>query len=249
MNPINSQSRQPATRHDLPVHAVPLAATAALLALPVSVEASIVYSGPQNIQASWGYDGFSTKNLDLDGDAVNDFDIRGFSSGSWYVGAAIFRGLGANQAARNGSNQLKRLASGAQIPGTLGFAGGFLDLARDNAPATTGGSLFSQIQGSWPEGSTGFAALSFDISGQKHFGWIRLRWNTDTGTTFPRSITAIDWAYEDIAGSKLVAGQTSAVPEASTGLAVLALGGASLAAWRRGRKSAPASGAAVPAQA
>ena len=193
MNPTDTQSRQPATRHDLPVHAVPLAAPAALLALPVSVEASIVYSGPQNIQASWGYYGFSTKNLDLDGDAVNDFDIGGFSSGSWLVGAALFRGLGTNQAALNGSNQLKRLASGAQIPGTLGFVGGFLDLARDDNPFN--GSSFVENRGTWPEGATGFAAVSFDISGQKHFGWIRLRWNTDTGTTFPRSITAVDWAY------------------------------------------------------
>ena len=90
------------------------------------------------------------------------------------------------------------------------------------------GEGVTQSHGDWAEdGQTKYCAVSFDKeSGGKVYGWIKIeRLSRSSGKI-------IDWAYED-SGNPIVAGNTGPVPEPATGLALLALGAAGIAAYRR----------------
>ena len=78
------------------------------------------------------------------------------------------------------------------------------------------------------DGTTGFLGLRFAISGNTHYGWARFTY--DDATT--GNITLHDFAYENVAGTNILAGAGS-VPEVSTGL--LALAGLAGATLRRRR--------------
>jgi hypothetical protein len=73
------------------------------------------------------------------------------------------------------------------------------------------------------------------------YGWIRLKWDADGVTSYPNSITALDWALED-SGAAILAGDTgpaAAVPEpGALSMAVLAAGAAGILAWRKRRAAA-----------
>ena len=229
-----------------------VATLGATFALPVQTEAAVIYHGTTPVTVSWlgGSSSllhprgplnpqrptddqgrlvrnFQLGNLGINlnpptdalGDNINDFNIGGSSSGFGSTGNAHLQGLLANQAIKNGSNQLKRLNFGDTIPGAAPFAGGILNLR---------GVTFLGQTGSWNKSVTGVAGVKFDIGGLNHYGWIRLVWKDTVGNpNIPNSITAIDWAYNDIPDAPIV------IPEASTGLSLLATAGAALSLWRR----------------
>lgn len=79
----------------------------------------------------------------------------------------------------------------------------------------------------------GFKASNGDL------GWVRL---TDTGTAghVPTSVTLVDYAYNNVAGGSIYAGEGILTPEpGSMGLSLLALGAAGVVALRRRRKLVP----------
>ena len=84
---------------------------------------------------------------------------------------------------------------------------------------------FTSYNGSWTQdGQASYVGVSFDKeAGGKVYGWIKIERLTRA------SGKIIDWAYEDD-GTKIPAG---ALPEPATGLALLALGAAGIAAYRR----------------
>lgn len=74
----------------------------------------------------------------------------------------------------------------------------------------------------------GYIGLSFPIEiGSEYFAWIRVDIDNEAGTFFIK-----DWAYEDVAGVGIIAGE---IPEPGT-LGLLAAGAAGLAMHRRRRQ-------------
>ncbi|MCU1235913.1 MAG: hypothetical protein JWP63_3880 [Candidatus Solibacter sp.] len=133
--------------------------------------------------------------------------------------------MAASAFARN----VTKLASGAAISGGQIFANwGFPLLRRKNNFSFTGQFLNS---------ATGFAGIRFNQGGNPYYGWIRLHATIGPGNAV--TTTAIDWAYNDVTGQSIKAGEgvPSAAPEPSTiSMALLAAGSAGVLAWRKRRK-------------
>ena len=103
------------------------------------------------------------------------------------------------------------LAAGALIDGALTFSGG---------------GFYGGVD--IPVGNTGYLGFQFDPDGvpgaQTFFGWVQVT----VGDNGSGNGNVIDWAYEDTGASI----QAGTVPEPSS-LALLALGAAGVATWRR----------------
>jgi hypothetical protein len=87
---------------------------------------------------------------------------------------------------------------------------------------------------------TGYFGVRFDPAGGPNYkyGWVHVD-NVDNVDPKYESYHVNGWAYENVAGVPILAGQTSGgappVPEAST-LVLFAAGAAGILAWRRRRR-------------
>jgi hypothetical protein len=242
-----------------------VAATAALVTAN-RASAEVVHSGLQRI--SFGQGG--PIEIDLDGDGTNDFRFRAdqttnvtnsttSSSGSssyttLYGGnqqqALMAVPLGGNFiATTSGSSHAADVPNGSFI-GNAGTNSPFTNYAANSqvvlasflrtfVSTTTDAPPFGNADsqfGNFDSGS-GLLGVQFDIDGEDHFGWIRF----ESGSDYGASGTIVEWAFENVAGAGLNAGQTTggtpAVPEPGTiglmGLGALALG---VSAARRRRE-------------
>jgi MYXO-CTERM domain-containing protein len=218
------------------------AAAGSALALANSAEAAIIYSGVRDITASIasGTRTSATEFIDINGKGngfvlfAQDFVCNNCRPPfeRWEVGL-IPGNSGGRQilAAGAGADSVRRLVSGALISSGASYFGIPYDVRRREVILNKPPSTYTR--GDWPDASnTGFAGIRFTEGGQPHYGWIRLKFSEQAG--FPDSITAIDWAYNDVAGAPIRAGQTSSVPEpGGKALALLAAGSVGLLAWRR----------------
>jgi MYXO-CTERM domain-containing protein len=206
------------------------------LALATNANAGIIYSGIQNVTASRPAGaGLSVAPFAVGGvpwrlSATNSFGSR--------RSTAIAR---LHEIPGNGEGfmftgpfNVKKLASGAVISAGQSFANrSFPLLRRKNLASYTGQFLNSSV---------GFAGIEFNLGGVTHYGWIRLHVDIGPGNNSVTA-TAIDWAYNDVAGQAIHAGEgtTSPTPEPSTAsMALLAAGSAGVLAWRRRRKQVAA---------
>lgn len=222
--------------------------TAALLGsvftLPVGVDAGVVYSGVQNLTVSLAPGDrvasigtltatrSETLPLDLDGNLVDDFQITlrqdQFGGGGFGQGRVWFDGLVAGN-------------------GIAAAEGGFpVRVTSSNIGASVGDWRGAKLLHSFDKGGNyGFVADSPFILGVRfkdgadtHYGWIRLL--IESGAQgFPVSVKAVDWAWNDVAGALT---HIAPVPEANSGLVLLAAGGTGLAAWRLRRRQVPVAG-------
>lgn len=184
-------------------------AGSALLAVPGSATAGIVYSGVVDLTAG----PTQTLNLDLDGGG-NDFS---FSVGSAGLNSNIWANVG-------GSNRfntsLTPLAAGAPIT-----------LANTTSSSTAlmkSSSGPPSYSGPWANTSSGYLGLKFTTSGQTYLGWADI--SIDRATP---SLTLHSYAYNDTPNTSIAAGQ---VPEPSS-LALFAAGAVGILALRKRRKA------------
>jgi MYXO-CTERM domain-containing protein len=208
------------------------AAIGSALALATNANADIVYSGYQGIT-------FPAKSL-----------------ASWVVflnvGGARFTMDLYNQTFHNGFGVIQywQAFSGLAVPpasvGSLMLApsGPYNTARRLNVGAViSSGAVFGKTgllrmefqgnaYGQWMPGQPGIAGIRFLSSDGYHYGWIRFLL-TDNQFGVPNDITAIDWAYQTVAGDPVNAGATPE-PDGKP-LALLALGAAGILAWRRRR--------------
>ncbi len=225
------------------------AAAGAALALAPSADAAIQYSGPQNLSVAG--EGTATINMNLLGD--DEFKLRLLSDeGEFSIKLIPFSSNNTqwlNHIATTGTfqpNIAKRLAAGNSING-----GAQAWAALDFGLLRNGDSVLGSFLGainpaswSWPGGTmnatgAGFLGVRFNISGNTHYGWIRVGISNDAGG-IPVALTVYDWAYNDVAGEGITAGQTIPEPSPAAGLALLAAGAAGVATWRRRKQPAKA---------
>jgi hypothetical protein len=202
------------------------------LALATNANAGIIYSGHQNITVS-----------SPAGAGPGSFAAFTVGGSPWHVRADNFAAgtirntatarlerMLAGETFMNASSSAinaKKLASGAIISAGQAFFGGAggPDLRRKN-----NANLYGQFLNS----SIGFVGIKFKVSGSDHFGWIRVHANI--GPSNAVTTTVLDWAYNDVAGASITAGEGIAPEPSTMSMGILAAGAAGVLAWRRRRK-------------
>ena len=194
--------------------------------------------------------------LDLNNDGTSDFTLTIFNShlggGVSQTGSNRSKGfvylVGANnsdQAVASSGLFLQALGSNVKVSGSDKFFGPRASMAFcDVGPDTTGFRL-----GPWVKEKNKFLGVKFAISGQTHFGWVRLSVRP-TGNPFPLcqwEALVTGYAYESTPGTSILTGQKtgasevgSMVPDlnqpsvkATPSLGLLAHGAPGLDIWRR----------------
>lgn len=241
-------------RHTIGELAGYAAAVGAGFALASTADAAIVYSGALNHSVSIPPSVNSSDNVtslaNIDGIKVSGHVALQSSNpnGQKYSLGGTVNHIGiANIGANSGMKLLgpsinkyhvsgHRLAKSSLISSGAQF--GAVNAGWANAVQTSGaGGVTSASRGFFLPGNAGFAGFKLPNG---DLGWIQLQ--VDSSGGFPDKLTLIDWAYNDIRGASILAGQTSGptrtVPDPSS-LALLAAGALGLVAFRR-RKAARA---------
>ncbi len=199
------------------------AAAGVALAAPAitpSAQADIVYSGPLNLAVPNTLNGIY---LDL---------ATGATSTSFFSGYDI-NPYGTDT---NGLVFLGAIGAGFFAPTTASPASALLP-GTSIGPADVFTTAFSGVN--FHVTGTEFFGLQFVNSntGGTDYGWIQFQ--TTAATGFPATI--LGYAYNNVAGGAILAGQTTAVPEPGTtaalGFGALSLGAAGVRRWRKARQA------------
>jgi hypothetical protein len=244
------------------------AAGVGVLALAQPSEAEVVYTPAHAALARHGH-----LFLDLNNDGKIDFEIAqrsgcttggeqtggrgaagqpppqfgGFCTAAIYLNVPFYsRRTHDNAAIGNGTgfppHRAYALKSGAPISSAQPFGGFYLNF-RNRASNSVGSCLASW--GSWINVKDRYLGLKFNINGEFHFGWARL--NVTCSPTSKVIALLTGYAYETVANTPIVAGQSSDSPRESrllpengsaaklqpATLGVLALGSLGLEVWRK----------------
>ena len=180
-----------------------------------NVKADVVYSGPIGLFVS-----NSTFPIDFDLDGNDDILIDHSNAEGAFVSAIQYNpGIGAT------FSLAVPFVTSQSIDAAVNFAS--TTYGPSTALLVQNNSTFNTL---WPIGADAMLGVKFDISGNDHFGWIRL--NVSPGIT---GVTVLDWAYDDISNAPIHAGTTGVIPEPHS-LSLFALGALGIYAWRRRNK-------------
>jgi hypothetical protein len=203
----------------------------ATLAASTNADAGIVYSGPVDVSLSvppTGSHNFGTKSFAIGGYKELLVVGNGSNPRRGYAALSFVTGNRALKFALNASggaakkylfgNPIHVLASAKTAP------------VQTHQPGFIHGSFGPGVVA----GYVGFKAPDGDL------GWIKVQVSDSGSTGYPNEIAVLGWAYNDVPGGSIFAGQTSnAVPEPSSlALGLLAAGSLGLAALRRAKVSA-----------
>jgi hypothetical protein len=224
------------------------AAGIGLLALAQPAAAKIVFTPThQTIMPN------QTIKLDLNNDGVSEFSLRIFNthlSGVYQTGRNDSSGS-VNLAGLAGSDKAVRatsilgfvdaLASNAKVGGSDQFESGVMV----DCTITNGGS--GGARGPWVKQKNKFLGVKFAISGQTHYGWVRLSVQQIGRRACDLKALVTGYAYENTPNTPILAGQRSGANEVGSlvpdlnqaplntmrSLGLLAQGAPALAIWRR----------------
>jgi hypothetical protein len=147
-------------------------------------------------------------------------------------------------------HRVSRLGRGVPVSAGAGYfrnTAGFttrpqrqtLLLKRSHWTSASGNRVFSsgRREGRFRLGQPYFAGIRLSTGGGNFdYGWIQLEVNGTNG--LPDSVTAIDWAYNEVPGQPIETGQGEPAPTPEPGgrsLALLAAGCLGVLAWRKRR--------------
>ncbi len=217
-----------------------LAASAAgvsLLALTQPAEGKIIYThahkfiGPR-----------TTVPIDLNHDGVRDFSFRDKLYKATYSTTGILWGVPARHKNQilgpptsGNVNSASALVSGAKVGPPGPFSAGTKYMARGgNQGGAVPQTNNSVCYGPWPDGVSRFLGLKFDIKGQTHYGWARLKVYC---RYYPGEVWAYltGYAYETIPNKPIIAGKThgkDVITLEPASLGHLARGASALSTWR-----------------
>lgn len=198
------------------------AAGVSLLALASPAKAEIVYTAA-NIRIPQGPAGEGI-NIDLNHDGTTDFFMWIWSYadfGPTYVDLFLYARNRANGAEGGAAGFALRLGSGATIGPSQKFAEahrsfgiGLVDMKVEYFG--TGNQKASFCKGPWAKANkNGYLGLMFDISGEKHYGWIRLTTGACIGGGRLDAIIT-GYAYNTEPGQPIFAGEGAPGADAST---------------------------------
>jgi hypothetical protein len=204
---------------------------------------TIVYT-PANISFYGGKSSTPPIPLDLNNDGITDITISAGGSG-YSLGTAnitYYQGAAGWYAAKGNGGVRRALGSGAAIGSKRKFLAGTLllkgiqefgRLRRHSYPHSRCLGPFKAPNSQAP--LTAYLGVSFLISGETHYGWIRLTTYCDGGSV---AGTITGYAYETVPNAPIPAGKTESgtagapTPAAGT-LGMLGLGSGGLALWRK----------------
>ena len=199
------------------------AAAGIALAAPVitpGARADIIYSGPLSVAVPNNIGGIY---LDLSTGVTNTVGFTGYDINPYANG-----GLGLTFLAATGTSYVAPTTAG---PASALLPGAFIG-STDVFTTSDSGTNF-KVTG------TEFLGLKFvnTTTGGTDYGWIQFQ---TTGTTgFPATI--LGYAYNNVAGGSILAGQTTAVPEpgatAALGLGALSLGAVAVRRMRKNKQA------------
>jgi hypothetical protein len=172
--------------------------------------------------------------LDLNADAMNDFEFRVFTCSSICYGKGfVVNGKSSGYSRQNGVALASTsgeyafaaaLRKGSRIPGARSFG--------TNAVLASSNGGFHK--GRWFNIKDRYLGLAFYINGYKHYGWARM---SILVKRHPFTITGVltGYAFESIRSKPIIAGKTKG-PDVITvqpaSLGHLAHGAAAIPAWR-----------------
>jgi hypothetical protein len=226
-----------------------LAATAAglgLLAISPRADAKIVYT-PANLPLM----NQGQVSFDLNHDGINDFSFYGQSISRRSISTFFFR-LTVSPAQQGnaiwGVESHEHASCAAPLPrGTrVGPKRPFQEnrvVLLDWSGGPDGGTAYCPLAG---KTGTAYLGLKFEIKGQTHFGWARVK----VLSIFPYKVSLTGYAYETIANKPIVTGETKGPSETANlrqpaasafsapvrmpaTVGMLALGWPALSIWRR----------------
>jgi PEP-CTERM motif len=246
-------------------------AVGSALAFTTAAEANIIYSGVQNVTAKTTGSRVRT-NTTLRQPKTFHMKVKGTAAASRFGLSLIFRQNSPGMIPRTmqakalltapfpsggvlktgGKSFLKLLTFGKRIgplsSGATSKWGGAGRLRSVFHGKSAGGAGSSKSGGNWKQSRTGFAGVRFSVGASKgktnfDYGWVRLEWKDPNKTGYPTILTAIDWAYDNVANQPITSGDeglVASVPEPSSlALALLAAGVAGVLAWRQHRSATP----------
>jgi hypothetical protein len=202
------------------LNAYALAAGAAgisLLALAEPSAAEIIYTKANQVV---GKDG--NAYLDLNHDGTTDVTIENrYRKGCNSLDTCGT--LASLVTVAPGTNQVVYNAYGA-VAMKAGMGIGPLDVFKGGKEVMADGSHnVSHAFGSWVNVTNRYLGVKFNISGETHYGWVRMTVLTQGGVTINATVTG--YAYESLANTPLTAGQPEGTADIADGtLGKLALG-------------------------
>lgn len=192
---------------------------AALMAQGLQVGAEVVYTDIEDVTLEIG----DVYDIDVDGDGTLDFhfavsSVTG-SNGTWSFGTAfgMYTGVGGTLNQAMGTvGAYYNYASNLNAGDSIGPDGPWLAYTSVYNAAVIASNFYGISYGQFPGAGEGYMGIQFEISGNVHYGWVRLE--SDINDVY---ITLMDMAYENVADTPIEAGATtspSAIPEISASL-------------------------------
>ena len=196
------------------------AAAGATLALATGAEAAVVHTmppSPISVQLPNQTNGNNLYGIDLDGDSQIDFNfVVEASTTMTSPGYTTVMRRGEVSAVVAGNMMLgdagtqftpasaRRLLTSSVVSANAFNAGQIASgiLRQTTFTNTTTTAPFEA--GDWDSNSTGFLGVKFAVGGGDHYGWIKVA--TESNATGLLGLTISEWAYEDVSGGGILAG-------------------------------------------
>jgi hypothetical protein len=201
------------------------AAAGASLASVAAAEAAVQHTlppSPIDVLLPNQTNGTNSYGLDLDGDALADFNLRveastamSFTSYTTVMRQAALGAIGDNGAVGSGGLVWQLQTSSVISSGLFASAGIDQGIFRQSTFTNSTSSEPSFESGEWGAASSGYLGVRFAHAGNDHFGWIKIA--TTANANGLLGIQIQEWAYEDVPTGGILVGDTIGQQPATPG--------------------------------
>jgi hypothetical protein len=191
-------------------------------------EAAVIYNDSVGFSV-FGYGTTDVENLDVNSDGVDDFRFSHYFRPQGSCGYYGYYGYYGGCYIRHfGNSDMTGLGSNGAVVGKMA-TGAFIGPGQSFSSSQELGDVYYYSDFS-PWKGTGILGFVFKIDGENHYGWAEL-----TSGGYYGSVSISKIAYEDVANTKIFAGQLIPIP-ATAPLLGAALGALGIGAFRRRKR-------------